>query len=336
MNRTAQITVFIILGIVVLFLAALLYYFTVSKQPVSELFLAAPPQQAIKSVMHKCLETQATAGLFLLGIQGGYIFPPEDALKAEFDTIAYGYDRGQDRLATIPEMELQLSSFINVALQRCANLTSGLAQQGYILRSIGAPSTNVTIAKDRVIFRSEFPVTFQVGDTEYTVRDYFAEIPIRLSHVRDITGAVVRKTQEDPDFVDMTFLTSFDVQARILPYSDDTLIYSFTDEQSAKLGNNAFIFLSATRLVINQAPILDAPSELRLKDGVEYTLAVTATDPENQTVRFFDDTILFNIDENTGIAVFTPEVPGEYNVTITALDSKDKPARKVITIIVEE
>src|SRR3989338_4190797 len=91
-SKRGQITIFILVGVIILFaIAAVLYItktsateqFTAESEPV----IATVPQefQPLNSYTEKCLEDTAVQGLRILGQQGGYIYPE---LVGEFSASA--------------------------------------------------------------------------------------------------------------------------------------------------------------------------------------------------------------------------------------------------------
>jgi len=97
---------------------------------------------------------------------------------------------------------------------------------------------------------------------------------------------------------------------------------------------------------VNKPPVLNAIQDQTVVAETLFTLAATATDPENNTLTFSDDTELFDISSETGIISFVPttEDIGEYEITISVIDGKggqDSEAFRVtvetpVVVIVEE
>ena len=77
MNRRGQLTIFIIIGIVLLFSAALITFIRQSvvlyKPPVEVAETVATELQPIQKYVTECLEIVAKEGIRKAGMQGGYI-----------------------------------------------------------------------------------------------------------------------------------------------------------------------------------------------------------------------------------------------------------------------
>ncbi|MBU2561313.1 MAG: hypothetical protein KKD17_03370 [Nanoarchaeota archaeon] len=78
------------------------------------------------------------------------------------------------------------------------------------------------------------------------------------------------------------------------------------------------------RLCVNKQPSINQSCNTTATVGVGYYCDVDATDPDNDTITFYDNTALFSIDPNTGEIIFTPAAgdAGTHSITITATDGK--------------
>ena len=106
-KKRAQVTVYIIIGIIILFLAILMFYLkgTTEKEiSVQELIKSQEIPNEIKPIttyVTASLDTAAREGLYLVGMQGGYIYESQGGLtpdntKTIFDgehEVSYGIYR---------------------------------------------------------------------------------------------------------------------------------------------------------------------------------------------------------------------------------------------------
>ncbi|KHO50135.1 MAG: Dystroglycan-type cadherin-like protein [archaeon GW2011_AR9] len=76
------------------------------------------------------------------------------------------------------------------------------------------------------------------------------------------------------------------------------------------------------QLCINRPPSITAIADQTGTEGTAFTLQVTATEPDGQTLTYYDNTSLFAIDQ-TGLISFTPsfDSAGTYSILITVQDS---------------
>ncbi|MFH1063455.1 MAG: hypothetical protein V1729_00075 [Candidatus Woesearchaeota archaeon] len=78
------------------------------------------------------------------------------------------------------------------------------------------------------------------------------------------------------------------------------------------------------RLCVNKPPVLNLGCSATAYADTGYFCDVDGTDLDNDTLYFYDNSTLFDIDQITGEIIFTPNTSdiGEYNITITASDGK--------------
>jgi hypothetical protein len=73
--------------------------------------------------------------------------------------------------------------------------------------------------------------------------------------VINIAKKIVNKEIEDPDWIDMTYLTEQDIDFKIYPYDENIIIYSLVDNDSKISNNMDFVFLFAN--LFNESNALD-------------------------------------------------------------------------------
>ena len=110
------------------------------------------------------------------------------------------------------------------------------------------------------------------------------------------------------------------------PNSSQMGIYPINISVSDGTVNSSTSFI--LRITNNTDPILDSIQNWTIKANRQFNLFVDATDNENNTLDFSDDTGLFNIidyDYNTGLISFTPTTnqTGTHNINISVFDGFD-------------
>ncbi|MEK6899589.1 MAG: hypothetical protein AABX05_00545, partial [Nanoarchaeota archaeon] len=177
-SRHGQVTIFIIIGILILFVfsGALYLMKKVNQEEVTDEgmpIIASVPQefQPIQSFTENCLSQTARRGLDVLGQQGGYIYPnlvgkfssedptDSDGLNLEPLEVPYWhYNQMPNKDPKIsyaslkpylyakddPEgsIETQLSSFIRENLYDCINYYAGFTGQGFVITASGLEDKN--------------------------------------------------------------------------------------------------------------------------------------------------------------------------------------------------
>ena len=78
-------------------------------------------------------------------------------------------------------------------------------------------------------------------------------------------------------------------------------------------------------MCINQPPAITTIADQTATVGTAFSLNVIATDADSDTLTYYDDTSLFNINSLTGAISFTPSAAGTYSITITVEDNSTCP-----------
>jgi hypothetical protein len=323
--KKAQITLFIILGVILLAAVGMIFYLNSRNIDLS----LNMPQEAkpVKQYVDSCIEKSAIEAIQLVGMQGGYVIPPNLSLETNYSTIAYHY---YDRKYAAPSKETienEISKAIGLTLGDCLDNFSSFRKQNYNITTENIEAETI-IGNDDVLVKVEYPISIIKDETRTEVSQFSASAPIRLLHIYEIAQQAIAKTMQDPEWIDMTFLSSFDLAIDILPNDEESLVYTISDPISA-VDDQPYKFLFAAHYLVNQPPILTIPDELVFKDAEAAIYQVNASDPESDQLTFSDDTALFDISED-GIILFTPEIPGNYDVTITVEDNHNNVVSKQV------
>ncbi|QQG38606.1 MAG: hypothetical protein HYS32_03290 [Candidatus Woesearchaeota archaeon] len=96
--------------------------------------------------------------------------------------------------------------------------------------------------------------------------------------------------------------------------------------------------VSVSVYLIGNPPVLDSIGNQQATVGHQYSKTVTATDPNNDTLTFSDNTSLFQINSTSGLIQFTPELSdlGKHNVEIVVRDIHQNGDSEVVQFEVKE
>lgn len=317
-NKKSQITVFMIIGIILVAIGGFVFFIYSSQKTAVE----SPSESlSVKSYFEECSKSRLEHGLNLLGAQGGYISMPDSYLRTNYSNIAYGLYGKKNTLPSISAMENELEEFMDAAMASCANSSAF----PYLKFEYGNSSTDAEILENEVVLNVKFPVSVIQGESVTNFDEFKVKVPVRLGYIHSILTGAVKKTLLEPNWIDLAYLSSFGLKIDILPYDNNSIVYSVQDYK----GTKPYVFLSAFSIRQNLAPVINAEGNIRLPDGQLFLKKLNVTDPEGDVIECSDDTALFDITHDC-IILFTPEIPGRYNVGITATDAFGNEARKNI------
>jgi hypothetical protein len=219
-GKRGQVTVFIIIGIVILFAFAGIMYFTQtftkdSIDAAGDPILSSVPQefQTVNSFTENCIFQSGKKGLLVLGQQGGYIHPevvgkyspsnpvesdginlqplnvpywhynvlPTESNEVQFSSLKPElYYRNDNQLS----IEAQLSRYVEENLDSCLNDYKAFASQGFDFGfEPSLRKVEVTIGDETVNFLMTMPLVVSNPNAEHTIEQFYVKIPLKLKHL---------------------------------------------------------------------------------------------------------------------------------------------------------
>jgi len=230
-NKKGQVTIFIILGIVILFtVSAILYisYKTTTKDfetgEVKTVATVPVVFEPVQSYVENCLHQVAKQGLVILGGQGGYIYPnllgefsEKDPTNSEgininptlvpywhfnsapnsVDSITCAsnkpklYDDGE--LGSEMSVEAQLGRYVKEKIGACLGDYSGFKEQGFEIDEENSIEVVVKVAEKGVIFKLKKSLEVTLGDTIDELDSFYVNIPLKLKHYYELAEEITKK-----------------------------------------------------------------------------------------------------------------------------------------------
>ncbi len=169
-NKTGQVTIFIILGLILLLTTGLVLYFATEAFKYPGLSDEMIP---IAKYTEQCVEDVALKGIFQAGLQGGVIYPAYEEDKAYLDVgfnIPYWFLAGEDRSVTILRLETELENYLNANLNSCLNNFASFEDQFAFTQVADQNlSTLVDVAAEDVSIDAAIPMQISDGTTVTTL-----------------------------------------------------------------------------------------------------------------------------------------------------------------------
>lgn len=309
MTKKGQITVFLIIGVIILVMVGfLLYYEKVVK--VRKSAVVSYDVNPIKFYVENCIESVGPFGLFLIGIQGGFVEPSIISIRTPYSEIAYAYYEEVETLIQLPIIGSQFSRYIENQLPGCINNFEVFKGIDIIDGEIKAET--IFTEKD-IIVNVKYPLTIKKEFSETELSDFSVVFPIRLKKIYDDVKTIVNKEIDNPKEIDVTYLKETGMDIAILPINNDTIIYILVDNES-KLENGPYTFMFANKfkledidgIITEHAPVLEFIDDFNVTENQEFSYKVKATDVDDNELSFFAySTLNVEIDQD-GLLEFTP------------------------------
>ena len=312
MMRKAQITVFIILGILILIGA----FLAMGLRDDGRGGLTIGNDDSVRRYVDECHQDLAREAVTLIGIQGGYIHPvhyrEELFLKRSF--LIY------EGIPYIPSKEIieeELAEHMEQDIVECLNVSMFPDKE----ITAGTPVVDVSIGADRVIISTDFPIRVSEDGAEQTIRRFTSNVDLPLGKARDKAEDIVLASVEDPGVVDFNVLEDTMFNITVSGNYMDAVRYTMIDKDSSYV----FSFYEHVRGAIspedNKGPQMEAQEKIIAMEGEQVSVKLKAHDPEGDMLIYSDDSMLFDIDATTGLISFVPDVKGTHIAPVYVEDT---------------
>lgn len=248
MGKRGQITVFIIIGIIIITILGLFIYTqsyslkNLFQKETTESKLLSDETSIIQTQINDCLKDRLQESVLLMGLGGGYINLSEDTLNINNSRISYLYNKGKITLPAIKEIEKQLGLYLILTMPDCINDS----EYKELTLTKGEIKPVISINKKDISASVDYPITISKGTVTKTITEkYSGRIPIRFGEVHSAVYNLLKNY--NPEQTDLEYLSSFNYIINIIAYSEDTHVYMIRDN-SFKVNEVPFTFIFAIRL----------------------------------------------------------------------------------------
>jgi len=211
-SKKAQITVFIVLGLVLVLTIAIFLYvtkFTEIEQLKSE--TESPlltDQQSLKNYVESCIKQVAQEPIILLAKQGGTLDPVNYRFYngSKINYLCYA----EDNLACVnslllrTDMEKELSYYLKLNLDYCLNFDY-FEQQGYYVETNNI-NVSSTISDQKIYIDINYPISLSLDETDLSVSDYSIEFSSSLGYLHRIATFIINQENSNGYFDQVNFI----------------------------------------------------------------------------------------------------------------------------------
>lgn len=232
-NKRGQVTIFVIIGIVLVILVGLGYYlYDVKGLGIAPQTFLGNEMQPVEENALNCIASVSGNVLDDLGLRGAFL-SPDSYLLYKGDMVTYlcsdvAGDGCLNHLRTKKQIEDEIESAITMGMNECVDKTlvgSFLKSYDY---NFGEISTNVDILNDRVLINVNYPVTMTKGGVTQTLDPLKVDRDdIPLGGMYDVVYDILQKRSLGEDFETIPYMLEnrgeFEIQVD-KPYPDEVYI----------------------------------------------------------------------------------------------------------------
>lgn len=234
--KKGQVTVFIILGILILFSIAIASYLYQRQTRTPTQIVGVPETldpQLITDYVNSCIKKVAQEGVYKLAAQGGYFNPKGatqygdegDFLPVHYyfgpAVVPYAVNGTLVNFTPLSAITTKLSRYIAQELPSCLDFST-FEQRGYFVEqpnvdweslnfSFSSYSLNYTTAKpsftalprletNDIAIAVTYPMRFASQEASFNLNEFFVALPIRLALLHKVANQVAIKTAQESRF----------------------------------------------------------------------------------------------------------------------------------------
>jgi len=246
-SKRGQITIFIIVGILILLMASvyLLVQYDVFKKEVeltqTQVISATSLGGNIQTYIESCIKSTGEDAIVYIGKQGGYY-----QLPVIFDIdlkLPYYFYQNKSKFISQTELEKQLSLYVDNELLFCLMNFQAYKQQGYQIES-GSIQTTTQINLGNVHYKINFPIYLTKGSSKKQLTNFEVKVPSRLKTIHEMINTFMLDQIKFPESVCLSCLNklalSNDLRVELGPV-DNLTLFTITD-QKVKIKKKDYIF----------------------------------------------------------------------------------------------
>ena len=239
MKNRGQLTIFIIVGIVIIALVVLIFSLKtgIIKQPLN------PDTEKVYDFVQGCIEEEGIKTIYTIGQNGGYFSSPEFSTDTG---VPYYYSDGKNYMPSKEQVEKQIDLSIDEKLSLCIKDFVDFPDLRITQREI---KTQTTISENNIILNVNYPISIVKGESTSLIEDFETEIPVRLGIVYDSIEKIMQ-TKIGEESICLSCLLDIslenDLYVDMLDYDDETTLFIFRDENS-KINNETFVWIFANK-----------------------------------------------------------------------------------------
>lgn len=249
-QKKGQLTLFILIGIVVVLVIVAVGYFIgrSSAVTVNEAYFKDGAARDSLSLLQddflNCRDDVTLDSLQTIGVQGGYFEKPPQADDLGWVFFPYYYSEGELLMPQRSVIEQQLGKAVDEGFVDCvAEIDSAFTLE------YDVPQSSAKILDDEVYFEIDMPITIteDANSIILEMKDFEKVYNFSLSNILDVAEYYTNSHTQDPEMYCITCLSALaeekDVYVDIVPYEENTMMVVITNNNSF-IDPYAFVFLN--------------------------------------------------------------------------------------------
>jgi len=227
-NYRAQITIFIIMGI--LLVLGIILYFSLKGSFSS----SSSKAETIEGYMGDCVERAIKDAIFFNGLQGGYFVSPDDSVAFDVLQIPIYWDntKAKESVPSIATLEDQLGLGIGISLADCVGDLQQFKDKGYEVKIQEFDSADVTISEKSVSADVVMPIYLTKDGKTTKYQDFSGSVTFDLMKKYRIVQQAIALQKGVPNDIplsrygELAYTEGFSYETIEMP--GNIIVYSFS------------------------------------------------------------------------------------------------------------
>jgi len=241
-KRKAQITVFIIVGVIIIASVSGAVYIGKAKieSDLSEKYFSQegikPQLNNIQESILNCIDITTEDSLIIIGIQGGYYNEPSEFFDLGWAFIPYYYNQGAFLMPSKEKISTELRDYVNENLKYCIDEIN----IGDFTLDYNTPKTSVNIKDASVLFKIDSSITIERegNKIKFETKKHPIEQASKLSEIIEIASYITNSHKEDPDMICINCVAEMarerDVYVDMLDFDETTTQIIISENKSSE------------------------------------------------------------------------------------------------------
>ncbi|MFA4886602.1 MAG: hypothetical protein WC595_00145 [Candidatus Nanoarchaeia archaeon] len=223
MRKRGQITIYVLLGLIILGLVMASYYF-LNFNP----FKTNPNEyDSLTLSLNDCFTRITEQGILLIGMQGGYYSPPSSSSRYYSFSIPAYFSKNITKTPSVEQIEKQLSSYLVDHVPLCiAKLEENPSAFSF---NTSKATATVTIQEQTMLVKINHNIRASTNVSTIKLTPYQQEIPFNFKEKYEIVNLIIDEQRKDANAAPIGYLTSIATEKAFtfdtLSLNNNTLFY---------------------------------------------------------------------------------------------------------------
>jgi hypothetical protein len=239
MEKRGQFTLFVVLGVVLLALVMVVYFYRGEIFSLAGLEEMALPSEVseIEDEVASCVEGNLYQAVVDVSMQGGYYNLPAESYSSDAWNVPYYLYNGSNLMLSNDDLTIEIENYMNVLTVSCLDLN------GYDFTiEAGEISSKVDVIENVVVASVTYPLVLTKDDNVYTLdKPYEVSVNANLYGLRNIAEQIVEEDSSS-ESIDYSSLMDYGLtNIYVVPLEGHTILYILEDD-TAFNGENTLSF----------------------------------------------------------------------------------------------